>query len=27
MNAVRLSYVRTVEILPSQHIVIFEKHD
>jgi len=27
MKAVRLSYVRTVETLPSQHIVIFEKHD
>ena len=27
MTAVRLSYVRTVEALPSQHIVVFEKHD
>lgn len=27
MKAVRLTHVRTVETLPSQHIVIFEKHD
>jgi len=27
MKAVGLKQVRTVETLPSQHIVIFEKHD